>query len=140
MAFLCAVQQGVETRDGLHELDAVLLLGEAFVDLQDGDDALLGPKEVRSEETVDLAVHGVLKEDGREDLVLVERRALDDACAHFVNAREHLVISMVRALVDAVRFQRLGRGAAALVERCDEALVMLHAVQLFLIHWTYLLL
>ena len=72
VAFLCAIQQGVETRDGLHELDAVLLLGEAFVDLQDGDDALLGPKEVRSEETVDLAVHGVLKEDGREDLVLVE--------------------------------------------------------------------
>lgn len=140
VAFLCAVQQGVETRDGLHELDAVLLLGEAFVDLQDGDDALLGPKEVRSEETVDLAVHGVLKEDGREDLVLVERRALDDACAHFVDAREHLIVAVVGTLVDAVRFQRLGRGAAALVERCDEALVMLHAVQLFLIHWTYLLL
>ena len=140
VAFLCAIQQGVETRDGLHELDAVLLLGEAFVDLQDGDDALLGPKEVRSEETVDLAVHGVLKEDGREDLVLVERRALDDACAHFVDAREHLIVAVVGTLVDAVRFQRLGRGAAALVERCDEALVMLHAVQLFLIHWTYLLL
>ena len=57
-----------------------------------------------------------------------------------MDAREHLIVAVVGTLVDAVRFQRLGRGAAALVERCDEALVMLHAVQLFLIHWTYLLL
>ena len=111
MALVCAVEQFVEIGDRLHELDAALLLRKPLVDLQDGDDALLIPEEICDKEAVDL-----------------------------VDAREHLLVAVVGALVDAVRLERLWRGAAALVERRDEALVMRHASELFLIHWTYLLL
>ena len=140
MALVCAVEQFVEIGDRLHELDAVLLLRKPLVDLQDGDDALLIPEEICGKEAVDPAIHGVLKEDCREDLVFVEGGAFDDARAHLVDAREHLLVAVVGTLVDAVRLERLWRGAAALVERRDEALVMRHASELFLIHWTYLLL
>ena len=140
VALVCAVEQCIEIGDRLHELDAVLLLRKPLVDLQDGDDALLIPEEICGEKAVDPAIHGVLKEDCREDLVLVEGGTFDDAGAHLVDAREHLLIAVVGALVDAVRLERLRCGAAALVERRDEAFVLGHAFELFLIHWTYLLL
>ena len=134
-----AVKQRVKPRDGLHQLNAVFLVRESLVHLEDGDNALLVPEKICREEAVDLAIHGVLKENCREDLVLVERGALDDAGAHLVNAREHLLLAVVGTLVDAVRLECLRRGAAALVECRDKALVMLHAPELFLIHWAYLL-
>lgn len=147
-AHLCAedvtlvrtVKQCVEPRDRLHELNAVLLVGKPLVDLEDGDDALLIPEEIGGKETVNLAVHRVLEEDCREDPALVERGALDDARAHFVDAREHLLLAVIGTLVDAVRLERLRRGAAALIECGDKAFVFGHTFELFLIHWTYLLL
>lgn len=139
VALVRAVKQLVKPRDGLHQLNAVFLVRESLVHLEEGDNALLIPEKICREEVVDLAIHGVLEEDCREDLVLVERGALDDACAHLVDAREHLLLAVVSALVDAVRLERLGCGAAALVECRDKALVMLHAPELFLIHWAYLL-
>ena len=134
-----SVKQRVKSRDGLHELNAVLLVGKPLVDLEDGDDALLIPEEISGKEAVDLAIHCVLEEDCREDAALVERGALDDACAHLVDAREHFLLAAVGTLVDAVRLQRLRRGAAALVKCGDEAFVLGHAFELLLIHWTYLL-
>ena len=134
-----AVKQLVESRDRLHELNAVLLVGKSLVDLEDGDDALFLPEVVCGVEVVDLAIHRVLEEDCREDAALVERGALDDACAHFMDAREHLLLATVGALVDAVRLECLRRGAAALIECGDKAFVFGHTFELFLIHWTYLL-
>ena len=134
-----AIKQCVKPRDGLHELNAVLLVGKPLVDLEDGDDALLIPEEIGGKEAVDLTVHCVLKEDCREDSALVERGALDDAGAHLVNARKHLLFTVVGALVDAVCFQCLRRRAAALIECGDKALVVLHAGELLLVHNRFLL-
>ena len=140
VTLVCAVKQVVEPRDRLHELNAVLLVGKSLVDLEDGDDALLIPEEISGKETVDLAIHRVLEEDCREDAALVERRALDDARAHLVDACKHLLLAAVGALIDAVRLECLRRGAAALIECGDKAFVFGHTFELFLIHWTYLLL
>ena len=139
VTLVSAVKQLVESRDGLHELNAVLLVGKPLVDLEDGDDALLIPEEISGKEAVDLAIHRVLEENCREDTAFVERGALDDAGAHLMDAREHLLLAVVGTLVDAVRLQRLRRGAAALIECGDKAFVFGHTFELFLIHWTYLL-
>ena len=139
VALVRAVEQGVESVDGLHELDAVLLVGQSLVHLEDGDDALFLPQEICGEDTVDLAVHCILKENRGEDFFFVKRRALDDARAHLVDAREHLLFTVVGALVNAVCLQRLGGRAAALVEGCDETFVVLHPLELILIHWACLL-
>ena len=56
-----------------------------------------------------------------------------------MDAREHLLLAAVGALVDAVRLECLRRGAAALIECGDKAFVFGHTFELFLIHWTYLL-
>ena len=139
VACVRAVKECAEVRDGLHELDAVCLGREPLVDPQDGDDALFLPEIVGGVELVDLAVHCVLKEDGGKDFALVECGALDDARAHLVNARKHLLVTVVGALVDAVCFQCLRRRAAALIECGDKALVVLHAGELLLVHNRFLL-
>ena len=140
VACVRAVKECAEVRDGLHELDAVRLGRKPLVDLQDGDDALFLPEIVGGVEPVDLAVHCVLKEDGGKNFALVECGALDDARSHLVNARKHLLVTVLGALVDAGCFQCLRRRAAALIECGDKAFVLGHAFELFLIHWTYLLL
>ena len=139
VTLICTVEECAEPRDGLHELNAVRLGREPLVDLQDGDDALLLPEIVGRVEPVDLAVHRVLKENGGKNLALVECGALDDARAHLVNARKHLLVAVVGALVDAVCLQRLRRRAAALIECGDKALIVLHAGELLLIHGGFLL-
>ena len=139
VTLICTVEECAEPRDGLHELNAVRLGREPLVDLQDGDDALLLPEIVGRVEPVDLAVHRVLKENGGKDLALVECGALDDARAHLVNARKHLLVAVVGALVDAVCLQRFRRRAAALIECGDKALIVLHAGELLLIHGGFLL-
>ena len=139
VTLICTVEECAEPRDGLHELNAVRLGREPLVDLQDGDDALLLPEIVGRVEPVDLAVHRVLKENGGKDLALVECGALDDARTHLVNARKHLLVAVVGALVDAVCLQRFRRRAAALIECGDKALIVLHAGELLLIHGGFLL-
>jgi hypothetical protein len=46
----------------------------------------------------------------------------------------HLLLAGVRVRLDAVQAQRLRRAAAALVERCDEALGGLDLLVLLLVH------
>ena len=140
VTFVRAVEQRVESGDRLHELNAILLLGETLVDFEEGDDALFLPEVVCGVEVVDLAIHRVLEEDCAEDAALVERGALDDTRTHLMDAREHFLLAAVSTLVDTVRLERLRCGAAALVKRGDKAFVFGHTFELFLIHWTYLLL
>ena len=61
-------------------------------------------------------------------------RAGDDARAHLVDQVEHLLVARVGVLGDAVELERLGRAAAALVQRCDEAGATLRLLELILIH------
>ena len=139
MALYGAVEEGGESVDGLHELYAVLLGGESLVNLQNRHDAFLLPQVVCRIEVVDLAIHRVFEEDGRENLLFCERGAFDDARAHLMNAREHFLVVGIGALIDAVSLQRLRRRTAALVEGGDEALAAGHAIELLLIHFAYLL-
>ena len=57
-------------------------------------------------------------------------RAGDDAGAHLVHQVEHLLVARVGVLGDAVELERLGRAAAALVQRCDEAGATLRLLEL----------
>ena len=61
-------------------------------------------------------------------------RAGDDAGAHLVDEVHHLLLARVGVLFDAVELERLGRAAAALVQRRDEAGATLRLLQLILIH------
>ena len=116
-----AVEQVVQARHRLHQLRAVLLVGQALVDLQERHDVLDVPQVVGRRTALDLAVHGHLEQDRAHDAVAVEGRAGDDAGAHLVDEVEHLLVARVGVLGDAVELERLGRAAAALVQRCDEA-------------------
>ncbi len=79
------VEQLVEAADRLHQLDAVGLVGQALVDLQERDDTLDLPEVVAGVLALDLAVHGLLEQDRPEHAVAREARAGDDPAAHLVD-------------------------------------------------------
>ena len=102
--------------------------------LRNGTTLLLLPEVLGGALAVDLAVHRPLEQDGAEDAVAVEGRALDDAGPHLVHEVEHLVVVAEGRLVDAVQLERLRRAAAALVEGGDEAGPITHFLELLLVH------
>ena len=113
-------QEFVQTRVGLHHLRVVVLVGEALVGLQERNDTLVLPEVGGRALALDLAVHGVLEQDGAHDPIAAEGRTGDDARPHGVHGVEHLVVVAVAVFADPIGQQRLGRAAAALVERRDE--------------------
>ena len=115
------LEQHVEFRHRLHHLNAVFLFGKALVDLQERHDATFLPEIFGGRNTVDVAVHGALEQDGTHDLVAIEGRRLDDAGPHVVDETEHLFVIAVGIFPDAIEAKRLRRGAAGLVEGRDEA-------------------
>ena len=101
------LEQLVEGVDRLHQLDAVALVGEALVDLEERHDLLLLPQVARGRDAEHVPLHRLLEQDRAEDAGAVEGRAGDDAGAHLVDEVEHLGLGVVAALVDAVLGQRL---------------------------------
>ena len=120
--------------DGLHDLRAVGLVGQALVDLQERHHLLDAPEVLGGALALDLPVHRLLEEDRPEDAVTVERRAGDDAGAHLVDEIEHLVVVRPCRLVEPVEPERLRGAAPALVEGGDEALGALDLLELFHVH------
>ena len=116
------VEQLVEVRHRLHQAHAVMCVGKALVDLEEGHHALVFPQEGGNRLAVDVAVHGAFEEDGADHAVAVEGGRLDDAGAHGMHQREHFLVGLPGVLADAVAFERLGRRTAGLVESGDEAL------------------
>ncbi len=133
-AFQSECEERVEVRNRLHELYAVGDRRQAPVDLQEGDDAFRVPQVVGERLTADLAVEGVLEEDGPKDAVPVECRAQGDAAAHGLHKVEHLLVGGIGVPGDPVRGQRIGSAAATLVEGGDEALSGANLLQLLLVH------
>ena len=132
------LQQGVHVRDGLYQLDAVGLLGQALVDLEERHDLLVLPEELRRTLSLDLTVHRHLEQDRSQDAAPVEGRARDDATTHPMDQVEHLLLVRPAALRDPVQPQRFGRASAALVQRRDEpggvAHLLEHLVVLLRVH------
>src|SRR5262245_47448969 len=134
-----AAEQRPELRHRLHQLDAVLLLRQPLVHLQERPHALHVPAIVRGRLALDAAIHGVLEQDGAEDSLAGEGRARDDARAHLMHEREHLFLVGPRAVLDAVGPERAGRAPSALIQRRDEAGLALHLLQLLEVaHGPYL--
>ena len=78
-------------------------------------------------------VHGVLEEDRAKNPFAGEAGAGDDARAHLMHNREHLIFVGPRPLLDSIRRQRLGRAATALVQRGNKAGLGLHFLQLLFV-------
>ncbi len=125
------VQQRIQIRDRLHELNAVLLLGQALVHLEDGHHLLVVPEVLGRGLALDLPVHGVLEENGGQDTLPGEGGAGHDAGPHLMHQVEHLLIVGPGVLLDAVQAQRLRGTAATLVQRGDEAHGAGHLLELF---------
>ena len=115
------LKQVIEGVDGLHELHAVVLVGQPQVHLQDRHDVLALPQVAGGRQPVDLPLHGLLEENRRDDAVAVKCRAGEHAGAQGVDEVEHLGIGAVPVPADAVLGQRPRRAAAALVEGREEA-------------------
>jgi len=120
---LGAGEQGIEFGHRLHHLDAVRLVLQALVDLDEGDDAALDQRG-RGRLAIDAAVHGAFEQDRAQHLLSTEGRRGDDAAAHRVDKAEHLLVVRPGAFLDAIALERLGRRTAALVERGDEAVTL----------------
>lgn len=108
MPFSLARDSSVQAVDGFHHLGAVFFGGQTLVDLEDRHDVLDVPQVVGGRAAVDLAVHRHLEQDGRDDPIAVEARAGDDPGAHLVHEVEHLLVTGVGVLGDAVELERLG--------------------------------
>src|SRR5437588_863638 len=79
----------------------------------------------------DVPVHRVLEEDGSKDPLPGEGGAGDDAGAHLVHEREHLLVVGPRPFLDSVSAQCAGRAATALIQRRYEPRTGFHLPQLF---------
>mmetsp|Transcript_64407 Transcript_64407/g.163256 ORF Transcript_64407/g.163256 Transcript_64407/m.163256 type:complete len:211 (+) Transcript_64407:226-858(+) len=128
-----AIQQVVQRRHVLHQLHAILLLGQTLVDLQEGHHPLLLPQELRRGHAADLPVHGRLEEDRSHDAGAIELRVRDDAAAHLVHSVHHLRLACVRLVVHTVATQGLPSAATTLVECCEESLLLADLGQLHLL-------
>jgi len=109
------VEQRPKLGHGLHQLDPVLLRCEALVHLQKRYNAFHIPEIVRSRLPPDVPVHGVLEQDSAKNPLAGETGAGNNARAHLMHDRKHLVIIGPRIFFDPVRFQRAGRTATALI-------------------------
>ena len=89
----------VELRHRLHQLDAVLLVLQALVDLDEGHDALVDQR-LRGRLSVDRAVHRPLEQDRADHLAAAEAGRGDDPRAHLVDEVEHLLVAAPCALLD----------------------------------------
>lgn len=74
-------------------MDAIGLLGQTLVDLQERDDVFHAPEVLRRTPPTDVPVHGVLKQDAAKDTVTVEARTRNNPTAHFMHQSEHLVVA-----------------------------------------------
>ena len=60
-------------------------------------------------------------------------RAGNDARAHLMHDRKHLILVGPRTFFDSVKTQRAGRAATALIQRGNEAGMRLHLLQLLFV-------
>ena len=116
-----AGEKGVELWHRFHQLNAVCLVCEPFVDFQERHDRFCIPEEFSGRGAVDVAVHGHFKEDCADDFFAGEGRGFDDPRPHLVDHVEHLGVAVVFAFFDTVEAQGLGGRTATLVESCDKA-------------------
>jgi hypothetical protein len=107
---------------------------QTLVDFQERHDPALLPEIVRGRNAINLAIHGALEQDRADHLFAGESRRLDDTGAHGVDLCEHLLVIGIGVFRHAVEFQRLGRGAARLVKRGDEAVLLRHLLRHGCIH------
>ena len=92
----------IKVRHGLHQLHAVRLVLQPFVDLEKGHNAALFPEILRRRHAADLALHGHFEKDGPQHLVTGELGRLRDAGAHRVDHVEHLRVGAVFAFLHTV--------------------------------------
>src|SRR5262249_28106486 len=117
------LEQRGKRRNGLHQLDAILLSFEALIDFQEWYHTFYVPKIVSRTLVLYVPVHGILEQDGSNDPLPSEAGAGDHAGAHLVHERKHLILVRPRAFFNSIKSQRLWRATTALIQRCDEARV-----------------
>ena len=113
-------QQRIQIGHRLHQLDAIHLVFQAFVDLDERYHAL-GDQRLRHRYAIYGSIHRALEQDRAQDLVAVERLAANDPAAHVVDQAEHRIVARIFGFFNAIALERLGRRATRLVERCDKA-------------------
>jgi hypothetical protein len=101
------LKKRIQTRIGLHQLDAVLLRLQALVDLDERHDSEVDQR-LRGRLACDLPIHRPLEQDGPDHLAVAEAGRRDDPLTHLVDQVEHLLIVAPSALLDAVALERLG--------------------------------
>src|SRR6266536_420622 len=127
------VEQRSKRGHGLHQLDPVLLSCKALVHFQKRHNTFHGPKIVRGRPPLDVSVHGVLEQDGGNNPLAGEAGAGNDARAHLMHDRKHLILVGPRTFFDSVKTQRAGRAATALIQRRNETGMCLHFLQLLFV-------
>ena len=115
------LEQRREPRHGFHQLCAVILTGQSVIHFHERHHALVVPQIIRRWLAFNVPVHGAFEQNRPENAVAVEAGRGDDAGAHLMDQREHLFIVGPRTFLDAVGGERLGRAAAALVQRGQKA-------------------
>ena len=97
------VEQRGKLGHRLHQLDPVLLGGKALVHFQKRHHPFHVPEIVRGRLPLDVPVHGVLEQDGAKNPLAGEAGAGDDARAHLMHDRKHLILVGPRTFLDSVR-------------------------------------
>src|SRR5215510_11847519 len=111
------LKQRPKRRHGLHQLDSVLLRGQAFVHFQKWHDTFYVPKKVSRRLPLDVPVYGVLEQDGANNPLSGKGGAGNHAGAHLVHDCKHLILVGPRTFFDSVKAQCARSAATALIQR-----------------------
>src|SRR2546426_7291964 len=111
----------------------VLLSCKALVHFQKRHNTFHVPKIVRGRLPLDVPVHGVLEQDGGKNPLADEAGAGNDARAHLMHDRKHLILVGPRTFFDSVKTQCVGRATTALIQRRNETGMCLHFLQLLFV-------
>ena len=124
------VEQRRQLGHRLHQLNTGLLRCKALVHFQKRHNTFHIPKVVRGRLPLDVPVHGVFKQDGGKNPLAGEAGAGNDARAHLMHDRKHLILVGPSIFLDSVKTQRLWRAATALIQRRNETRMCFHFLQL----------
>ena len=115
------IEQCIEFGHRLHQLDAIGLVFQTLVDLDERHDTLFDQRSGHRL-AIDSTVHRPFEQDRAEHFLAGEARRRNDPAAHVMDQREHFLLVGPGPLIDAIPLERLGGRSARLIERGDEAL------------------